>query len=148
MACTIDESSLPILTGCPGDNELIVVENAVGGLDANGMYTVGYARRYWKDIAACAVRSIKYFFNDFVVGNGGSPMNAGDTVLTLDFSSLSINGIIIDSINISLDSGVLPRNDNTQISYLVSYNSTSVVITFNQAVQNGQQYIVSYAYTS
>lgn len=148
MACTIDESSLPILTGCPGDNELIVVENAVGGLDANGMYTVGYARRYWKDLAACAVRAIKYFFNDFVVGNGGSPMNAGDTVLTLNFSSLSITGIIIDSINISLDSGVLPRNDNTQISYLVSYNSTSVVITFNQAVQNGQQYIVSYAYTS
>lgn len=148
MACTIDESSLPILTGCPGINELIVVENAVGGLDANGMYTTGYARRYWKDLAACAVQAIRYFFDGFVIGQGGSPMNPGDITLTLNFSSLGITGIINDSINISLDGSVLPRNDNTQISYTISYNSTSVIITFNQGVQNNQQYIVSYAYTS
>lgn len=148
MACTLDESALPILTGCPGPNELIVVGNAIGGVDANGMFTTGYARRYWKDLAACAVQAIKYFFNDFVIGQGGSPMNAGDTTLTLNFSSLSITGIIADSINVALDGQVLPRNDNTQISYTVAYNSTSVIITFNQGVQNYQQYIVSYAYTS
>lgn len=148
MACTIDESALPILTGCPGPDELIVVGNAVGGLDANGNYTVGYGRRYWSALAACAVAAIKYFFNDFVIGQGGSPMNPGDTVLTLNFSSLNITGIVNDSINISLDGSVLPRNDNTQISYIVQYNSTNVVITFNQAVANTQQYILSYAYTS
>lgn len=148
MACTLDESALPILTGCPGPNELFVVGNAVGGIDANGNYTTGYARRSWSNIAACAVQAIKYFFNGFVIGQGGSPMNPGDTILTLNFSSLAITGIIIDSINISLDGGVLPRNDNTQISYTVAYSSTSVIITFNQGVQNTQQYIVSYAYTS
>lgn len=148
MACTLDESALPILLGCPGANELIVVENAVGGLDANGMMTVGYGRRYWAALAACAVQAIKYFFDGFVIGQGGSPMNAGDTILTLNFSSLVITGIISDSINISLDGSVLPRNDNTQISYTVAYNSTSVIITFNQGVQNTQQYILSYAYTS
>lgn len=148
MACTIDESALPILTGCPGPNELIVVGNAVGGLDANGNYTVGYGRRAWSAIAACAVQAIKFFFNDFVIGQGGSPMNAGDTVLTLNFSSLLITSIINDSINISLDGSVLPRNDNTQISYTVVYNPTNVIITFNQSVSLTQQYILSYAYTS
>lgn len=148
MACTLDESALPILSGCPGPNELIVVGNADGGIDANGNYTVGYGRRTWASLAACAVQAIKYFFDGFIIGQGGSPMNVGDTVLTLNFSSLGITGIIDDSINISLDGSVLPRNDNTQISYIVSYNSTSAIITFNQGVQNVQQYIVSYAYTS
>jgi hypothetical protein len=148
MACTIDESALPILPGCPGAGELIVVGNAVGGLDANGNYTTGYGRRPWSAIAACAVAAIKFFFNDFVIGQGGSPMNPGDTVLTLTFSSLEITSIINDSVNISLDGSVLPRNDNTQISYTISYNSTNVIITFNQAVQNTQQYILSYAYTN
>lgn len=147
MACTLDESALPILGGCPGPNELIVVGNAVGGIDANGNYTVGYGRRTWSSLAACAVQAIKYFFDGFVIGQGGSPMNPGNTVLTLNFSSLGITGIITDSINISLDGSVLPRNDNTQISYSIVYNSTSVVITFNQGVQNNQQYIVSYGYT-
>lgn len=75
-------------------------------------------------------------------------MNAGDTVLTLNFSSLLITSIINDSINISLDGSVLPRNDNTQISYTVVYNPTNVIITFNQSVSLTQQYILSYAYTS
>lgn len=148
MACTLDESALPILAGCPGPNELIVVGNAVGGIDANGGYTVGYGRRTWSSLAACAVQAIKYFFDGFVIGQGGSPLNPGDTALTLNFSSLGVIGIIEDSVNISLDGSVLPRNDNTQISYSVSYNSTSVIITFNQGVQTNQQYIVSYAYTS
>jgi hypothetical protein len=147
MACTIDESALPILTGCPGPNELIVVGNAVGGLDSNGNYTVGYGRRYWSALAACAVKAILYFFNDFIIGNVGSPMTAGETVLTLTYSSLGITSIIEDSIYIALDGSVLPRNDDTQISYVVSYNTGNVVITFNQAVQSGQQYLLSYAYT-
>lgn len=147
MACVLDESSLPILTGCPGPSELIVVEGAVGGIDSNGNLTIGYARRAWRDLAACAVQAIKSFFLDFVIGQGGSPMNNGDTVLTLTFSSLGITAIINDSITVSLDGSVLPRNDNTQISYTVSYNSTNVIITFNQAVSTNQQYIVTYAYT-
>jgi hypothetical protein len=148
MACTIDESALPILTGCPGSNELIVVENAIGGLDASGMLTIGYARRYWRDLANCAVAAIQYVFNDFIIGNSGAPINPGSVTLNLNYSSLGITGIILDSINIALGGNVLPRGDNTQISYTVIYNSTGVVITFNQGVITGQQYILSYAYTS
>lgn len=147
MACTLDESALPILTGCPGPNELIVVGNAVGGVDPNGNYTVGYGRRYWSAIAACAVAAIKFFFQQFVVGQGGSPIAPGGLVITLNFSSLGINGILQDSVFITFSGTELPRNDNTQISYTIVYSSTQVVITLNQAVNVGQQYILHYAYT-
>lgn len=148
MACTIDESSLPILTGCPGSNELIVVENAVGGLDANGMYTIGYARRYWKDLAACAVAAVKFMFQQFTVGQGGSPIAPGESVITLNFSSLGISGILQDSVFITSGGPELPRSDNTQISYTVAYSSTQVVITFDTFVSNGNQFTIHYAYTS
>jgi hypothetical protein len=148
MACTIDESALPILTGCPGPNELIVVGNAVGGLDANGGYTVGYGRRYWSAIAACSVAAIKFFFNQFIVGQGGSPISPGGSVITLNFSSLGISSILQDSVFITASGPELPRNDNTQVSYTVAYNPTNVVITLNEAVSDGDQFILHYAYTS
>jgi hypothetical protein len=147
MACTIDESALPILTGCPGPNEWIVVGNAAGGLDPNGGFTVGYGRRLWSSLAACAVAAIKFFFQDFIVGNGGSPIAPGGTVITLTFSSLGINSILQDSVFITLGGSELPRNDSTQISYTISYNPTNVIITLNQAASVGQQYVLHYSYT-
>lgn len=148
MACTLDESALPILTGCPGDNELIVVENAIGGLDANGMLTTGYARRYWKDLKNCAVAAVKFMFQQFVVGQGGSPIAAGGSVITLTYASLGINSIITDSVFITNSGTELPRADNTQVSYTVAYTQTNVVVTLNQPVSNGNQFILHYAYTS
>lgn len=147
MACTLDESALPILTGCPGPNELIVVGNAVGGIDANGNFTIGYGRRAWASLAACAVAAVKFFFEQFTVGQGGSPIAPGGTIITLTFSSLGINGILQDSVFITFFGNELLRNDNTQVSYSVVYNSANVIITFNQAVNSGDKYIIHYAYT-
>jgi hypothetical protein len=147
MACIIDESSLPMLSGCPGANEWIVVGNAVGGLDANGLQTIGYGRRLWKDISACAVQAIKFMFQQFTVGQPGSPMNAGDDVLNLNFSSLGITSIIQDSIFITLAGPELPRENTDQLSYAPLYNSGNVVVNFLSPVQNGQLYILHYAYT-
>lgn len=148
MACTLDESALPILPGCPGPNELIVVGNAVGGIDANGNYTTGYGRRPWSSLAACAVAAVKFMFQQFTIGQSGSPMNAGDTVLTLNFSSLGITGILQDSVFITLAGPELPRENTDQLSYGVVYNPTNVVINFLAGVTNGQLYILHYAYTS
>lgn len=53
MACAIDFSQLPVLTGCPGVNEYFIVGNAVGGLDANGNHTVGFGVRKWGDLLKC-----------------------------------------------------------------------------------------------
>lgn len=151
MACTIDEASLPILTGCPADNELIVVENAAGGLDANGMLTVGYARRYWGDMRKCAVLAIQFAHLEFTIGQPGSIMNNGDTVLTITYGTgigINISSILQDSVFITSGGPELPRNDNTQISYTVQYNLTNVIITFNQAVATNQQYSLHFANTN
>lgn len=146
MACTIDESSLPILTGCPGPNELIVVANAVGGLDSNGNYTVGYGRRTFGSIAACIVAAIKFMFDDFIVGQAGDLLGIGGTTITLTFSSLGITTILQDSVFITFSGPELPRSDDTQLSYEVEYNSTNVVITFNAPAQAAQQYTLHYSY--
>lgn len=145
MACTIDESALPILPGCPGDGELVVVANAAGGVDANGNYTVGYGRRTIGSLIACFLNSLVFVPLQFTIGQPGSPMIAGQTVLIITQTN-----IIQDSASFILDGSVMDRNDNTQISYTVSYNPSlnQMTITLNQAVGNGQTYILNYAYAS
>jgi hypothetical protein len=139
-ACDIDFSALPILTGCPGDTELFLVGNAVGGLDSSGNYTVGYGRRYWGDMRKCILAGLVFVKNQFTVGFGG--MTAGSTVLVINTAN-----ILQDSIWISLDGTELPYNDPTRISYTTDYsNPTRVTITFNQGVSNLQEYIVHYCY--
>lgn len=48
MACGTEVSDLPLLTGCPGDNERLMVCNAIGG-KGDGRY----ALRLWSDISQC-----------------------------------------------------------------------------------------------
>jgi hypothetical protein len=145
MACTIDESALPILGGCPGTNELIVVGNATGGLDANGGYSVGYARRTMGSLITCFLNSLVFIPLQFIIGQPGSPMTAGQTILIITQSN-----IIQDSVNLILGGVVLDRNDSNQISYTVSYNPSEnqMTITLNQPVSTGQVYVLNYAYAS
>lgn len=144
MACTIDESALPILTGCPGPNELVVVANAVGGLDQNGNYTIGYGRRAIGSLITCFLQNLVFVPLQFTIGDVGSPMTAGQTVLSINQAN-----IIQDSVNVILGGVVLDRDDDTQVSYTVSYiGNTSMTITFNQAVQAGQTYIIIYSYAN
>jgi hypothetical protein len=145
MACTIDESALPILTGCPGQNELVVVANAVGGLDANGNFTVGYGRRTIGSLISCFLSNLVFVPLQFTVGQPGSPMTSGQTVLIITQPN-----IIQDSVNVILGGTVLDRNDNSQISYGVSYTplTNQVTITLNQAVSNGETYVINYCYAS
>lgn len=147
MSCFIDESALPILTGCPGPNELVVVGNAIGGLDAEGGYTTGYARRKMGDINACFLQNLVFVPLQFTIGSPGSPMSVGDTVLLINQPT-----IIEDSVSIVLEGTVLDRNDSTQVSYILVYNdpvySGKTSITFNQAASAQQTYIVNYAYAN
>lgn len=112
--------------------------------NASGGQGIGlYGRRLWSDIKSCLLGSIHFVFNNFIIGQPGSPMSVGQTTLTINQT-----GIIQDSIFVTLVGSELPRNDNSQISYTVSFNPTNAVITFNQAASNGQQYIVHMAYTN
>lgn len=76
-------------------------------------------------------------YEQFVVGETGSLMDAGDTVL-----SLSLADVLIDSISVTKDSVPLPIGLNNQQSFSVVYNPSSIVITFNEAVQDDQLFIV------
>ena len=143
MACTIDESALPILTGCPGPNELIVVGNAVGGLDANGNFTVGYGRRTIGSLISCFLSNLVFVPLQFTIGQPGSPMTAGQTILIITQANL-----IQDSIQVVLGGVVLDRNDSSQISYTLVYGTNNVTITFNSPVQTDQTFVIIYAYAN
>lgn len=139
--CDIEIAGLPILTGCPGDNEYFIVTNAIGG-EGLGLY----GRRKWSDVKSCLLDSIQFKFLQFTIGQPGSPMNAGDISLTLDFLTLGITKILQDSLFITLGGPELPRESTDQLSYGVVYSSTDVVINLLAPVVDGQLYIIHYAY--
>lgn len=144
MACEIDESALPFLTGCPGPNEWIVVGNAVGGLDMNGGQTVGYGRRLWKDMMNCILQGMTFVPVQFIIGQPGSLLPPGG----VSFHIAQTN-VIHDSLLLSLDGGVLDRDDNTQISYHVDWDEDGggFTITLNQGANNLQTYMLYYAHS-
>jgi hypothetical protein len=139
VPCSVPISSLPVLTDCPSDSEYVLFIGATGGATSDLA-----ALRSWSTIKQCIVNSIEYVFEQFTVGDVDSPMNAGDTVLIINQA-----GVIEDSVFITLGSGELPRDNAFQISYDVKYNTPMVgqtQITFNQAVQNMQLYILHYSF--
>jgi hypothetical protein len=81
---------------------------------------------------------------DFTVGESGSLFNEGDTVFTIDIGSGSI--FQDGTFQVVLDGVVLPRNNNTRVSYTVSYAVGIITVTMNQAAVNGQNYIVTGQY--
>jgi hypothetical protein len=64
-SCGIEANTLPLLTGCPADNEYFLVMNAVGGKGSGK-----YARRAWVDLKNC------------VGGGGGGYAALSDTIST------------------------------------------------------------------
>ncbi len=78
----------------------------------------------------------------FVIGTVGSLMNAGDTVLTLNYNYIQ-NG----SIDVFLGGTLLPiGSELDQIRYTITYNTNNAVITFNQGVMDTQLYIIKGQY--
>jgi|ERR1700743_3710638 len=136
-ACDTELSSLPLLSGCPTDNEYFLVGGALGG-EGVGQY----GRRLWSDVKSCALSGLNFVFNQFLVGTSG-PLAPGQTTIIL-----SVNNVIPESLHIVLGGIELPQNDNTQISYQVAYSPSQTTIVFNQIAQVGQQYILSYAFTN
>lgn len=57
MSCKKDLETLPILLGCPSNNELILVRNAIGGWNNTGGST-GYAWRKWSDLKNCVIGTV------------------------------------------------------------------------------------------
>ena len=133
MSCAVDISTLPLLTGCPANDEFLLVGNAAGGYG-----TGGYARRRYSDLKACIAAGLSFIPLQFEVGD--TVMNEGDITLTITVNNPSPNSQIV-----VLDNNLLIPNLSTQISYTISYSTTEIIITFNQPVVNGQQYFITYA---
>lgn len=57
MACNKEITTYPILLGCPGDSELFLVRNAIGGYSSTGDAT-GWGWRSWAYLKACIVGSV------------------------------------------------------------------------------------------
>lgn len=136
--CDVEASSFPILSGCPTDNEAFLVSGAVGGTGIGQ-----YGRRLWSDIKSCTLSGLNFIFQQFTVGQSGSPINAGQTTIVI-----STPGIIPKSVFITNAGPELPQDDVLQISYDVTLSPSNMVIIFNQPVQNGMQFILHYAYIS
>ncbi len=77
----------------------------------------------------------------FVIGTVGSPMVAGDTVLTLNY-----NYIQDGSVDVFLGGNLLPTDQTDQLSYSIVYGTSSTVITFNQGVMDTQLYRIKGQY--
>jgi hypothetical protein len=104
--------------------------------------TGGYAARPWSLVRACLLnQGLTFVPFQFTIGQSGSPMTAGESQFIITQTN-----ILEDSINVILDGVVLDRNDDSQVSYTLSYSSGSVTITLNEACQTGQTYITTYAY--
>lgn len=136
--CDTELSNLPLLSGCPGNGEYFLVGNAAGGQGIGQ-----YGRRLWSDIKSCILTSIKFGFSQSIIGQPGSLLPVGGTVLTISQAN-----VIQDSVFVTLDGNELDRADNTQVSYTIAYNSNNIVITLNQGASNNQTYICHYAYTT
>lgn len=107
------------------------VDSAKGVLNAGGSGTI-------VNPTTGSVSTIIALPFQFTIGEVGSLMTAGDTVLTLTYSNIMTN-----SESVSLDGTSLDRNLSDRVSYLISFNASTVVITFNQAVSNGQTYRIN-----
>lgn len=73
----------------------------------------------------------------FTVGDVGANMTAGQTALTLSFEN-----ILLNSVSVEKDTIPLPIGLNNQQSFTVSYGPSSSVVTFNEAVADGQLFVV------
>jgi hypothetical protein len=77
--------------------------------------------------------------NQFVIGTVGSPIAIGGTTFTITDSR-----IVAGSFEIHADGLELPETLTTQTSYSVQYTSSTIVVTFNYPVPEGQVYRYMY----
>lgn len=81
--CSKEIGTLPLLTGCPADNEWFFVGNAVSGFS-----TYGYGRRTYSDIRNCLAT---YFFGTGIKTIDGSQLDSENTYYNSDL----INNLVV-----------------------------------------------------
>ena len=125
--CNVELSSLPLLSGCPADDEWFLVGNAVGGKTPSK-----YARRLWSDIKSC------------VSGGGGGYVALSATITEQGdtYTSQSLIGatnlafVIINKQLYTYEDGDFSFNENVgTISFIgiTLFVDDKIVIPYNTA---------------
>lgn len=82
--------------------------------------------------------------SEWTVGDVGALLLEGETTFTLNIGAGSI--FQMGTFQVVLDGVVLPRNNNTRISYTVSYSAGVITVVMNQGAINGQLYMITGTY--
>lgn len=81
--CSKEIGTLPLLTGCPADDEWFFVGNAVGGFS-----TYGYGRRAYSEIRNCLA---SYFFGVGIKTITGAQLDSENIYLNSDL----VNNLVV-----------------------------------------------------
>ena len=108
--CSTDYSSLPLLSGCPGDAETFLVGNAVGGTGAGR-----YARRTWADIKACTTGGGGYAAISDTISNPSSDTYTNSLLI----GATQLKFVILNQQLYTYENGDFSFNENVgTISFL------------------------------
>ena len=72
--CATELNGLPTINGCPSDNEIFFVANAMGGSGLGG-----YGWRKWSDIKKCVISSVTPYIGVVDRGNPTDPVSGTST---------------------------------------------------------------------
>lgn len=76
---------------------------------------------------------------EFKVGDSGSLLNAGDTSLVLNYTS-----ILNASVSVVVDGVPLPITQSDRLSFTPIYSTSSVTLNFNAGAIAGQVYVIMF----
>lgn len=105
--CGIELNQLPLLSGCPANNEWVLFGNATGGLGEGG-----YARRLWGDVKACIAGTFAPFV--FVVDSGNPNNPVSGTSVWQSNLLIGLGANYNNQIQIILDSGIITNYGTNQ----------------------------------
>lgn len=136
-SCPVELSKVPVLSTCPPDDAYVLLFNI-----KTDPSTVSFIP--FSILKSCVFTNLKFVLNDFIIGNPGSLMNAGDVSFTITQPN-----VIQNSVFITMGGTELPISDGTQISYETSFalDGSGFTCLFNQGAMDGQQYILHYGYS-
>lgn len=132
--CTVELASLPLLAGCPADEEWFLVGNATGGQG-----TGKYARRLWSDLKNCISGIVLPPLIGIVNGGSGDDPVSGTS--TFQSNKLIGLGATNDSkIQIVIDD-LLQANFGTNINFSFDGTTGEIDISPNIWITGASLYI-------
>lgn len=135
MACEGQElSGLPVLQGCPSDNEYVMVIGAIGGSGAGG-----YALRKWSAIKACFIGVVKPPLIGVVGGGGANDPVTGSSTFQ-NASLIGLGGSNNGKIQMVIDD-VLYSNFGVNASFTFNNVTGIIDISPNKWVASSGLYI-------